>query len=670
MRFCLVALLLMVSVGSVSAQKKKKEPPKPQAGPALTTPVSLDLNAKGKQTLKLVGKELSDVVDVHFTFPTKSKTWDADKGGGKISIELEPAEGVSPGLYAVQVLSKAGLTNVRPITVDDWPSIPEAEGAKPKTAPMALKPPVVVRGIVDVESSDCFRIPVEAGVPVVIEAFARRLGSPLDPVILLHDEQGREMAGVYADDTPGLQSDARVVFTPKSSGTITVELRDATYLGGANHDYRLRIGKSSTAVIPFPTAIERGSKADIGFVGTRDEACPAQSVQAPKDLTQLTMRLIPKTKDGLTGMALPLRLSSVPQSLEKEPNEKPAEATAVPMPGGVSARFATKADQDVFRFPVVKGRKYRANAVAAAMNLPTEVYIRIVDEKGIELGKSNPTLPTAFVEFTAAADGSLFAVCEHLNYLAGPTEVYRLELAPVEPDFAVTMTSDRVDVPLGGVGLLPLAPIVRTNGFNGPITLRLQGDDLSEPFTIPAGAEGPLVLPVSAKGKPRLVVGAVLANGMQEKTKLLRPMMSLEFLRGQFSGLTNPPEDRLTRVAVGVVPAGVVVPTLSFESTEVALGGVLKGKVTIVRADGHEGEVTPVIASAPAGVTIKTTPIVEKGTDTTVEFTIPANLPPAPLLIAIKVNTAADGKAVSYAAKPIWITIVAAKKPEEPKKKP
>ena len=76
--------------------------------------------------------------------------------------------------------------------------------------------------------------------------------------------------------------------------------------------------------------------------------------------------------------------------------------------------------------------------------------------------------------------------CEHLNYAAGPNEVYHLAVTPADPDFAVTLGLDRVDAPAGGVGLLPVTGVARLNGFAGAVELTVVGDDLSGSLTVPA----------------------------------------------------------------------------------------------------------------------------------------------------------------------------------------
>ncbi len=82
---------------------------------------------------------------------------------------------------------------------------------------------------------------------------ARRIGSPLDPIVVLHDAKTkRELVDLYADDTPGLQGDCRLTHTFKESGEILVEVRDTTHRGAGDYAYRLRIGEFPGATTAFP----------------------------------------------------------------------------------------------------------------------------------------------------------------------------------------------------------------------------------------------------------------------------------------------------------------------------------------------------------------------------------------------------------------------------------
>src|SRR5205823_5558137 len=84
-----------------------------------------------------------------------------------------------------------------------------------------------------------FKVKVSAGQRLTFEVLARRIGSPLDPILVLHDgKTKRELIDLYADDTPGLQADCRLTHTFKEAGEVLVEVRDTTYRGGNDFFYR------------------------------------------------------------------------------------------------------------------------------------------------------------------------------------------------------------------------------------------------------------------------------------------------------------------------------------------------------------------------------------------------------------------------------------------------
>src|SRR5262249_28803461 len=142
-----------------------------------------------------------------------------------------------------------------------------------------------------------------------------------------------------------------------------------------------------------------------------------------------------------------------------------------------------------FKFPAKKGEKLAITVLAYEINVPTEVLLKIVDDKGKELARSNPALPNVKLEFTAPADGNFFAVCEQLNYTSGPNEVYHLSIRPVAPDFELTLPVDGVAAPTEGGTAVAVTNITRLNGFAGPIELSIAGNPaLSGSVTIPADA--------------------------------------------------------------------------------------------------------------------------------------------------------------------------------------
>ena len=300
------------------------------------------------------------------------------------------------GFHTIRVATKQGVSNSRPFVVDELAVVAEVETNRTKDTAQVVSFPVVVTGRTDTEASDFFKVKVSAGQTLTFEVIARRIGSPLDPIVVLHDAKTkRELVDLYADDTPGLQSDCRLTHTFKDAGEFLVEVRDTTYRGGADFFYRLRIGEFPGATTAFPVAIERGKTTKVGFAGPGNADIPPVSVKAPSEAGLAAVYVAPKRANGVSGWPVPVLLSNMPEMIEQEPNNDPAKANKLPVPGGVSAKFEKAGDVDHFAVTCKKGVKYAATAMTYEINSPTEVLIRVLDAKGAEIGRSNPAQQNA-----------------------------------------------------------------------------------------------------------------------------------------------------------------------------------------------------------------------------------------------------------------------------------
>ena len=660
---------------SLTAQPKPATVP---PGPTLTTPVNLGLKPGATTELLLTGTNLADVTGVWTSFAGKATVPEGQKDPAKLTVRFE----VSPfefGQYELRVATKLGLSNARPVCLDEYPEVKGLDGNRSKSTPQAVPNPCVVAGQADAESSDFYRVPGTAGEPLTLEVLGRRLGSLIDPVILIHDAKGREMAGLYADDTPGLQTDARLTFTPKTSADIVVEVRDTTYRGGPEYGYRLRVGRAAGATTTYPVAVQRGQYANVGFAGPG--MADARTFRVYGD-RRAALLMGPRFPTGGAGWPVPALVDETPQLTETEPNNDPKTANALTLPCGVSGKFDTKNDLDCFRFAAIKGKKYGVTAVTAAINSPAEVLIKVQDDKGGKLAESNPTLPVCRAEFTAAADGDVVVVCEHLNYLAGPNEVYWLQLAEVQPDFGVTLGSDRFSVPLGGVGLLPVTGVTKLNGFTGAVELTVTGSDsVLGKWTLPATANptpaAPFYLPVTVK--PGTALGAseveVVARATVEGRELLRRGSVAEVVKAAFAGLPNPPPELNHRVGVAVIPKGLF--TISVTLTKpgfpaksgwnalkpaATAGTTVKGTVSIQRAAGSAEEVTPTMVETPANTTIKFQPIPKDKSEAAFELTLAANAPVGPAQLIVRGTAKSGGRDAEAASMPLTFTVLEAAK--------
>src|SRR5262249_2793102 len=153
-----------------------------------------------------------------------------------------------------------------------------------RATPQAVPCPCVVVGKADAESSDYYKISVQAGQRVSFEILGRRLGSAFDPQLTLyHPRTGQELPGGHSNDAPGLQTDARLTYVFKEAGDCLLEVRDVMYRGGADFWYRLRIGDFPCATVPIPMAVRRGGQVAVHFTGPMVEGVAPVQVAVPSD---------------------------------------------------------------------------------------------------------------------------------------------------------------------------------------------------------------------------------------------------------------------------------------------------------------------------------------------------------------------------------------------------
>jgi hypothetical protein len=655
----LALAFVVMTAPAVVAQPKKDPPPKPVPGvPTLTTPATLGLTQGKKAEVTLTGTNLKDVSAVAVIGAPQPITTTVAPGqtdAAKCKVTFDVPADAAIGLYQLRVVTPNGVSNFRPVCVDSVPEIMDnGDNTKPEKA-QKIDWPCVVVGTVAAESADYYRFAVKAGQTINLDCHARRLGSPLDPCLILHDAKtGRELPALYADDTPGLQSDARYVHTFKADGEYLVQLRDSTYKGGADFGFRLRITTSPATTLAFPPVATADVSTPISFVSPLKSSA---SVKSPESTWVHT---------AADAWPVVVRMSAASQGVEAEPNDDTKTANAVPLRSGISARFEKKSDKDFFSFPAKKGQKIEAVCMTAEIHSPTEVHLRVLDDKGKELAVSDPQKPAARAEFTAPADGTYFVATEHLNYLFGPGEVYHLTIKPVLPEFDVVIGTDRIEIPRDGFGLLPVYGITKLNGFAGDVTLTASG--LPGNVTIPATAaptkDNPVYLPVRMKaGAKGVTPYRVAAKGGEFE----KPASATDVCRAGLGGLTHLPPGWAERFVAVEVPAARVRLGYVLSSALVAGKG---GKLRVEAVRPDQDEVTLAVLGLPANVTAKGKPVAKGEASAEWDLAADAKAAPGTYAIYLKGTVRTDGGERHTYAGPIPLTIASAPKVEPKKETP
>lgn len=650
-RAALVALFaaaLLGSVGSVDAQKPPPPvKPNPQA-PTITgvTPTGVQ---RGKTIeVVLTGANLANPTGVLASFPGTLTIPTDNKNGTlptSLRVQLQVPADAPLGYHTLRLATTKGMSNFRLFCVDDLPPVAATGTNRSLTTAQPLQLPCVVSGQLAVEQGDYYKITVTAGQHLSFDVLGRRLGSAIDPQIsIFHAQTKRELA--HENDSPGCQNDPRLAYTFKDAGDYLIEVKDTTLRGGADYGYRLRVGDFPLVTTPMPLAVRRGTKVVVMFSGPHASRLAPINMTVPADPAVNTIWVAPKGPSGLHGWPVALLVSDHEELLEREENDTPAQAQRLQVPCGVTGQFRSaskpgtpvRPDVDYYIFGAKKGQKLLIEAHTLELYSPSLVFMSLKNAKtGAELGKTNaqaaPPLDQR-IEFTATDDGDYLVEVQHLNYLVGPSEVYRLTVTPSDPGYDVTLGIDRYDVSAGGI--LPLPLLVNRRGYVGPIEVKVVGG---------TGLKGQVTIPAGQPPQPNLIGATLLLNVSRETKpgpqlialectatingKVVTQYVNLRALVSQtLGGLPFPPRNLSPEIALAITEA---VPfELKAEVAKLTLtpGGKEKLKVTVVRHGKYDGPIAVELKNLPANVTA-TKGVLAKG-QAGIELEVTANAKAAP----------------------------------------
>jgi hypothetical protein len=161
-------------------------------------------------------------------------------------------------------------------------------------------------------------------------------------------------------------------------------------------------------------------------------------------------------------------VSTIPEVIEKEPNETPAAAQLVALPAVVNGRFEANLDIDCFAFDAKAGQRVIAAVLAHGMdsrmrtrgnNGFLDATLELLDAKGKVVASAGDTLGLdPLIEYTVPVDGRYTARVLALGFEGSPGATYRLTLG----DVPIPTTAFPAGVRRGGARELEIS------GFNVP----------------------------------------------------------------------------------------------------------------------------------------------------------------------------------------------------------
>jgi hypothetical protein len=632
-RHGLVPLWMACSLTTLAGIAHAQTPP-----PSIVS-TSPEAAAPGQSVdVKIRGANLAGPTQIWTSFPVEAVLPTEIAGNGTNAAEIMyrmkvPAD-APLGVHGIRVATAAGISNLKLFALDDLPSVVQAKPSNTVATAQALTLPVAVDGYVDNLSRDYYKIQVAAGQRVSIEALARRLGSPLDPMIRLLDSKGRELA--YNDDAPGLGPDSLFSYTFKDAGEYVVEVRDIRYQGGGNFNYRLRIGDFPCVTVPYPMGIQRGVSANVAFAGsTAQEAQPVPINIAPNAAVDWLPVGAKAPTGKSSGFAL-LAVGANPEALEVEPNNEQPQATRVALGAGLNGRFDQPGDVDRFIFTSKAGQRFAFLGVNRSQGSPSQLNLRLLKADGAEVIASDDNNPSeAVIDYTFPADGDYTLVVRNLIGQGGAEFAYRIAVTPHEEKFQLAASADTINVPVGGLATVTVSAV--RGGFAGPINLTLldaPAGMVATPAVIGPGLVTTVMTIFCDASVPAGKIHLVRISGTSQAGSAQYQAIATvtDAQKVAFSGLTTPPPFLSQSIAVGLNPAPLFV--LKTSAPEVVFGKDLSATVKVLstRAGDFMEDIAlavlpPPPAGLPPGVTATVKPIAKGTNEIEVVFAANAQAP-------------------------------------------
>ncbi len=180
-------------------------------------------------------------------------------------LKITAGSSAQPGDREIRVVSPGGVSNALTVAVGAYPLIEEVEPNNTRDEAQNIVLPAEIVGRIDGAGDvDQFKFAATRGQHLLFNAHIASLGSPLEPVLLIHDAvSGRE----FPTGAEQHNGDTLIVFDPPADGTYTVEVRDLRYRGGGDFNYRIEAGAIPFLEAVFPMSAPRGKVTQLQAIG-------------------------------------------------------------------------------------------------------------------------------------------------------------------------------------------------------------------------------------------------------------------------------------------------------------------------------------------------------------------------------------------------------------------
>ncbi len=425
---------------------------------------------------------------------------------GERDLRLETPAGLSnPLIFRVGQLPEFSRPAAKAVN-PDLDRMLERFGKKPVTntaSETSITLPAVVNGQIMPGGVDWYRFPARKGQQLVVAVSARELIPYLadavpgwfQAAVSLHDADGKELN--YADHYWFHPDPVLFCEIPKD-GIYLLQVRDSLYRGREDFVYRIALGELPLVTGVFPLGGPVGAQTLVELTGWN-----LPVTHLTEDATGREPGIYPlfTSKSKQIYNHQPFALDTLPECLEKEPNDSSETAQPVTLPIIVNGRINQPGDWDVFRFEGRAGDQVVAEVYARRLDSPLDSVLKLTDASGKQLAFNddyedkgsglNTHHADSYFSTVLPTNGTYYLWLGDTQHKSGPEYSYRLRLSPPQPDFALRVVPSSLNVRTGGSVPLTVYAL-RKDGFTNQITLVLAGAPEGFKLTgdsIPAGQD-------------------------------------------------------------------------------------------------------------------------------------------------------------------------------------
>jgi len=552
-----------------------------------------------------------------------------------VTLKVEIASDAPVGGTEIRLITSSGMSNpmvfhvgVLPETVQKRASIQEnpkfAERAfeNRRAAPsqeISVSLPAALNGQIMPGEVDRYRFSAKKGQRITADAYCRRLIPYLadavpgwfQATLTLYDAHGKEL--VYVDDYR-FSPDPVVLFEIPADGEYVLEIKDAIYRGREDFVYRILIGELPFITSVFPLGGPAGNPGSVVLEGWN---LPRAELALDAGLPPGTHLITVTDDEHRVSNAVPISIDTLPERLEREPNDDAQKAQPLALPMIVNGRILEGNDRDVFSFVGRKGQKIVVDVNARRLGSPLDSLVRVTDAAGNRIASNDDYEDKSvgllthhadsYLQVELPADGTYYVWLSDSQSHGGPAYAYRLRVSEPRPDFAVRVAPASLRI-RSGTWIPVSVYAARRDGFDGEILLRPKdfppGWSLSG-ARIPAGkSEVRMALTGPAPSEKQtpmpLSFEAVARVGDQE---IVRPVTPADDMMQAFAYRHLVPCETMIAMVDGTVRGSIRLDA----KTPVR---IVPGKETAVRFITGFGGGLPraeiELAEGPEGVTLKT----------------------------------------------------------------